>query len=87
MAMDSLKVKQAMENLFVAVVDKLTEKIKSDSCTPTDLNTARQMLRDNDIRIDDIEGEAMGFLEDYVNDSEEVDLPPPDLPDLSGISD
>ena len=45
--MDNL---QNLKRLHSRLIEKLLEKIESGEATPTDLNVARQLLKDNDIQ-------------------------------------
>jgi hypothetical protein len=48
--------KKALEALHTLLIEELVSRIKSGTATPTDLNVARQLLRDNTIDCAAVEG-------------------------------
>jgi hypothetical protein len=48
--------KKALESLHTLLIEELVARIKSGTATPTDLNVARQLLRDNSIDCAAVEG-------------------------------
>jgi hypothetical protein len=48
--------KKALESLHGLLIEELIARIKSGEATPTDLNVARQLLRDNQIDCAAVEG-------------------------------
>jgi hypothetical protein len=53
---------QKLSNLFDLVCDDLTERIGNGAATSTDLNVARQMLKDNGITAIPVETNSLGDL-------------------------
>jgi len=48
--------KKALESLHGLLIEELIARIRSGEATPTDLNVARQLLRDNSIDCAAVEG-------------------------------
>ena len=48
--------KKALESLHGILIEELIQRIKAGTATPSDLNVARQMLRDNQIDCAAVEG-------------------------------
>jgi hypothetical protein len=51
-----MKKKEALEALHGLLIEELVSRIRNGEATPTDLNVARQLLRDNQIDCAAVEG-------------------------------
>ena len=50
------KNKKALESLHTLLIEELVARIQAGAATPSDLNVARQLLRDNSIDCAAVEG-------------------------------
>ncbi len=69
-----MSLEEQLEKLGGLLVDRLIDRIRSGEATPSDLNVARQLLRDNEIDLCEITtGDLNEALGDQDYGSEETD--------------
>ena len=65
-------VEKKLTELHGILAEKLLERVKDPECKSSDLNVARQFLKDNQISAQPVEGTAFGDLAKQLPDIENV---------------